>query len=118
MRCSTNFSRWARRRAWLGLEPMPIDDIEGNYWLGRACRILERYREDLLRRVAGKLIRPRSNWSADELRERMAAALNDPVGIDRTLKPLPTITKQLLRLIDLSAQPRWPLQALADLLPA
>lgn len=47
----------------------------------------------------------------------MAAALADPVGLDRTLKPVSPIARQLLRLFDVSRQMRWTVQALADVLP-
>lgn len=82
----------------------------------RAAATFARYEEDLLRQVAGRLIRPRQRWPADELIERMGAALEDPVGIDRALKSLGPVARQVLRLIGLSRQMRWPLQGLADLL--
>ncbi|MFL5329836.1 MAG: helicase-associated domain-containing protein [Gemmataceae bacterium] len=85
---------------------------------GVAERALARYREELLRRVASKLIRPRTLWQPDELRSRMLSALEDPVSLDRTLKTLSPLARQLLRLIDLTSQYRWPLQTFADLLPA
>lgn len=86
-------------------------------WNDRAASALALYRDTLLREVALKLVRPRTQYSAAELRERMVAALDDPVGIDRTLKLVSPIARQLLKLIDLSRHMRWPVSALADLLP-
>ena len=87
-------------------------------WAARAESTLKCYREELLRKVAAKLIRPRAMWTADELRERMTAALDDPVTMDRALRNATPAARQLLRLIDLSQQSVWRLQSLADLLVA
>jgi hypothetical protein len=84
----------------------------------RVRAALGRYAEPLLRSVAARLIRPRNQWSAADLRERVVDALADPVLIDRTLKPLSAAARQLLRLIGVSRQPRWPVRALVDLLNA
>lgn len=86
-------------------------------WLNQVQTILDRYREELVRQVAAKLIRPRQLWAVDELRDKMVAMLDDPVGIDRALKPIAPAARQVLRLVDLSRQPRWPLQSIVDLLP-
>lgn len=83
----------------------------------RVADVLVCYREDLLRDVAGKLVRPRSRHSEEILREKIVEALADPVGLDRALKPMSPASRQLLRLVDLSRSMRWPVQALADLLP-
>ncbi len=91
---------------------------EHTSWAARADNTLKCYREELLRKVAAKLIRPRAMWTADELRERMTAALDDPVTMDRALRNASPAARQLLRLIDLSQQPVWRLQSLADLLAA
>src|SRR5207244_777808 len=40
-------------------------------------RVLRTYDESLLRQVAGKLIRPRSQWPASELIERCVAAFDN-----------------------------------------
>jgi hypothetical protein len=82
----------------------------------RAAAVFARYDDELLRHVAGRLVRPRQHWPADELIDRMSRALDDPVSIDRTLKPLSPAARQLLHLIGLSRQFRWPVQGLADLL--
>jgi len=82
----------------------------------RAAEVFARYDDELLRQVAGRLIRPRQHWSQDDLIERMSRALDDPVHIDRTIKPLSPVARQLLHLVGVSRQARWPVQGLADLL--
>jgi hypothetical protein len=93
-----------------------VNQISTN-WLDQAKLALDLYRDALLRQVALKLIRPRSQYTSEELRQRMVAALDDPVGIDRTLRSLSPAGRQLLKLIDMSRQMRWPVAALVDLLP-
>ena len=56
-----------------------VADNSPENWLDRAKSALDLYRDALLRQVALKLIRPRAQYSSDELRERMVAALDDPV---------------------------------------
>lgn len=87
-------------------------------WIGRASAALERYAEPLLRAVAGRLIRPRSQWPPEELRGRIAAALEDAVILDRTLRTLSPACRRLLKLIGLSRQPLWRVQPLVELLAA
>lgn len=86
-------------------------------WLAQAESAIALYRLELLRLVASKLIRPRTQYTPEELRQRMLTALDDPVAIDRALKSASPIARQLLRMIDLSRQPRWTVASLADLLP-
>ena len=73
-------------------------------WITRAGAALEHYAEPLLRAVAGRLIRPRNQWPPEELRERIAAALEDAVILDRTLRTLSPASRRLLKLIGLSRQ--------------
>src|SRR4051794_24252450 len=102
-----NFRKWVKRPAWLGRNCMSIAEQHSEELNGVAEQALSRYREELLRRVAAKLIRPRTLWEPDELRDRMLSALEDPVSLDRTLKTLSPISRQLLRLVDLARQYRW-----------
>jgi hypothetical protein len=81
-------------------------------------RTLRAYDEPLLREVAQKLCRPRNQWPADELVERIVAALSNPVVLDRRLKELPAACRQLLALIGHSRQPRWPVGSLVEMLIA
>jgi hypothetical protein len=96
---------------------MPLIDFHAaGAGLDRAAEALAGYSESLLREVAGRLIRPRNTWTADEVRDRLLTALADPVHIDRTLRRLTAPARKLLRLIGVSRQPRWRIRGLLDLL--
>jgi hypothetical protein len=86
--------------------------------LDRAAEALAKYAEPLLREVAARLIRPRNTWPAEEVRDRLIAALPDPVLIDRTLRELSPAARKLLRLVGISRQPLWRIRGLLDLLAA
>src|SRR5437868_2502931 len=96
---------------------MPLVDFHaGTSWLDRAGDALAKYADPLLRDVAGRLIRPRHTWAADEIRDRLRTALANPVVIDRTLATLSPAARQLLRLVAVSRQPLWRIRGLLDLL--
>src|SRR6516162_1916614 len=76
------------------------------------------YDEPLLRQVAQRLCRPRNQWPAGELVERIAVALANPVMLDRRLKELSVPARQLLALIGHSRQVRWAAGALVEMLAA
>src|SRR5438309_34593 len=98
---------------------MPLIDFHaGGAGLDRATDALSKYAEPLLREVAGRLFRPRNTWTADEVRDRLLTALQDPVLIDRTLRGLSPSARKLLRLIGVSRQPQWRVRGLLDLLQA
>lgn len=77
---------------------------------------LARYAEPLLRSVAGRWLRLRTQWTADEVRERLQEAFVNPVAVDRTLKTISPIARRLLRLLAIGRQTEWRLRALADFL--
>jgi hypothetical protein len=79
---------------------------------------LRGYDEPLLRQVAQKLCRPRNQWPADELVERVVAGLANPVMLDRRLRELPVPCRQLLALVGHSRQARWPVGSLVEMLIA
>src|SRR5439155_23414164 len=79
-------------------------------------RTLLSYDEALLRQVAQRLLRPRSQWPVEELVERLVTALANPVMLDRRLKEMPPACRQLLALIGHSRQPRWAAGHLVELL--
>src|SRR5262245_34613290 len=79
-------------------------------------RTLLGYDEALLRQVAQRLCRPRSQWPAAELVERIIAALDNPVVLDRRLRELPAACRQLLALIGHSRQICWPAGPLIEML--
>src|SRR5262245_52698079 len=87
-------------------------------WSDQLRRTLARYDEPLLRQVAARLIRPRSQWPADELVERMVAAADNAALIDRRLEDLDPSARKLLAFIAHSRQPRWRLGGLLELLAA
>jgi hypothetical protein len=89
---------------------------EPSSWSDVLQRTLERYDEPLLRRVAGRLIKPRNQWPVAELVERCAATAGDVTVIDRRLRELEPADRQLLALIGHSRQPLWGLGNLVELL--
>jgi hypothetical protein len=96
---------------------MPLVDIHtGGAGLDRAADALAKYATPLLREVAGRLFRPRNAWTPDEVRDKLLAALQDPVLIDRTLRALSTPARKVLRLVGMSRQPTWRVRGLLDLL--
>src|SRR5262245_51468154 len=84
--------------------------------LSACAATLARYAEPLLRSVAGRWLRLRTQWTAEELRERLREAFSNPVAVDRTLKTISPIARRLLRLLAIGRQTQWRLRALADFL--
>jgi hypothetical protein len=78
-------------------------------------RTLRCYDESLLRQVAQKLCRPRNQWPANELVERIVTALSNPAMLDRRLRDLPVASRQLLSFIAHSRQLRWNAGSLVEI---
>jgi hypothetical protein len=97
--------------------PMPPPS-EPDDWSGRCRDTLARYSEPLLRAVAAKLVRPRTNQPVAELLDKSVAALTNPPVIDRRVKDLPEAARKLLALIGLTRQSRWKVGHLVTLLAA
>ncbi len=96
---------------------MPLVDFHtGGAGFDRAADALSKYASPLLREVAGRLIRPRTTWGTEEVRDKLLAALKNPVHIDRTLHTLSAPARKLLRLVAVSRQPQWRVRGLLDLL--
>jgi hypothetical protein len=91
----------------------PNDD-----WSERLRRTLACYDEGLLRAVAGRLVKPRNQWPAEELIERGVGVAENPAVLDRRLQELEPAGRQLLALIAHSRQPCWHLGNLVELLLA
>ena len=89
-----------------------------DHWFDRFRQTLSAYDEPLLRQVAGKLIKPRSQWPVEELMDRMVEAIGNAPLIDRRLKELPEASRHILCLIDLSRQPLWHLGNLIQMVMA
>lgn len=84
-------------------------------WTDRIADILNRYDAGLLRQVAGKLCRPRSQWPREELVERSLATLSNPPVLDRRLKELSPPGRRLIALISHGRQMRWSVGLLMEL---
>jgi hypothetical protein len=95
---------------------MPLADP--TTWSDYLRRTLACYDEKLLRQVAGNLIKPRSQWPAEELIERSVALLSNAAGVDRRLQALDEPARKLLTCIGHSLQPRWKLGNLLEILAA
>jgi hypothetical protein len=76
---------------------------------------LQHYDEALLRQVAGRLVKTRSQWPVEELVERCLAATTNAAVLDRRLRDLEPAGRQVLALIGHSRQPRWRLGNLVEL---
>ena len=87
-------------------------------WNLHIHKTLKRYDEALLRQVAHKLCKPRNQWPVDELLDRVVSALNNAAMVDRRLKELPAACRQILCVIGLSRQTRWPVGSLVETLVA
>jgi hypothetical protein len=93
---------------------MPLSDAD--FWSDRIRRILGRYEEPLLRSVAGRLFKPRSQWPAEELIERAIGTLTNAAVVDRRLESVDLPGRRLLSLVGHSRQPRWKVGRLLELL--
>ncbi len=82
----------------------PPDDAP---WTDLLRRTLGAYDEPLLRRVAGRLLKPRNQWPAEELIERVEATAGNPAALDRRLQEIEPACRQVLALIGHSRQPVW-----------
>ncbi len=80
---------------------MPTD------WSERLAATLARYDEALLRKVAGRLVKPRNFWPASDLVSRCVDTINNPPVLDRRLDELAPGSRQLLALLGHSRQPYW-----------
>src|SRR5947209_10033458 len=87
-------------------------------WSDRLRHTLERYSDGLLRQVASKLVKPRSQWPVAELIDRAVDALDNAAVIDRRLHELDLPARRLLAFMGHSHQPRWKLGNLLELLGA
>lgn len=95
---------------------MPPPDADD--WTTRGRDALAAYAEPLLRAVAARLIKPRTNQPVDELLDKSVATLANPPVIDRRIKDLPPAARKLLALVGLSRRPRWKVGHLITLLAA
>jgi hypothetical protein len=87
-------------------------------WTDRLGDALAAYDVSLLRAIGARLLRARNQWPADDLRERIRAAVGNAPVIDRRLKELPPACRKLLALIGLSRRPDWKVGQLLEMLAA
>jgi len=85
-------------------------------WMERVRQTLHAYDEALLRTVATRLCKPRNQWPASELIDRCLATFDNSAVLDRRLKELQPAARQVLTLIAMSRQPRWPVGSLVEML--
>src|SRR5690242_10038800 len=88
------------------------------YWSGLVRGTLGCYDEELLRGVAARLVKPRNQWPAEDLIDRIVTTLDNPAGVDRRLQELEPAGRQLLALVGHSRQPCWYLGNLVEMLLA
>ena len=96
---------------------MPPIDTEAD-WTTRCREAMLRYSGALLKGVAARLVRPRSNQPTAELLDKSVEMLANPPVIDRRIRDLPASSRKLIALIGLSRQPRWRVGHLMTLLSA
>src|SRR5262245_4400054 len=87
-------------------------------WSTHLQRTLEAYDEPLLRQVANKLCKPRSQWPAAALIARCLATSSKAAAIGRRLDDLEPSARRLLALIGHSRQARWTVGSLVELMVA
>jgi hypothetical protein len=87
-------------------------------WTDRLGETLRHYDEALLRKVVGKLVRPRNQWPVEELITRSVDTVNNPAVLDRRLADLEPAGRQVLALIGHSRQPCWALGNVIELMMA
>jgi hypothetical protein len=64
-------------------------------WSDVLRRTLERYDEPLVRQVAARLIRPRSEWPVADLIERIVTTAGNAAAVDRRLGDLSAACRRL-----------------------
>src|SRR5262249_9644863 len=95
---------------------MPLSDPQ--VWTDRLRLTLQSYHEPLLRQVAAKLVKPRSQWPVEELIEWSVATVSNAAVVDRRPDETAPAGRRLLALVGHSRQPRWKLANLLEMLAA
>src|SRR5262245_32356533 len=94
---------------------MPTDPAS---WSDHLRATLARYDEALVRKVAGRLVKPRNLWPVEDLISRCIDTINNPPMLDRRLAELAPASRQLLALLGHSRQPEWSLGNAVELVMA
>ena len=87
-----------------------------DFWTEKLELILSVYDGSLVRQIAARLLKTRSQWPVDELRQRIREAMANAPVIDRRLKDLPEACVRLLGAIDASGRPGWKVSRLMEML--
>jgi hypothetical protein len=85
-------------------------------WSERLETALSAYDVQLVRQIAARLLKTRSQWPIDELRQRIREACGNAPVIDRRLKDLPEACVVLLAAIGVSGRPSWTVSRLVEML--
>ena len=83
-------------------------------WPDRIADTMGRYDEALLRKVAGRLVRPRGQWPVADLIARCVELLDNPVALDRRIAELEPTSRQVLAMLGHSRQPVWRLGSVVE----
>jgi len=86
---------------------MPPNAESDDAWSQHVRDTLTQFAEPLLRQVAAKLVRARTNQPLDEVLDKSIGTLLNPPVIDRRIRDLSPAGRKLLAVIGLSRQPRW-----------
>jgi hypothetical protein len=84
-------------------------------WSECLAATLARYDEALLRKVAGRLVKPRNFWPVDDLVSRCVETVDNPPVLDRRLAEVAPASRQVLAMLGHSRQPRWGLGNVVEL---
>jgi hypothetical protein len=87
-------------------------------WSEKLEMALSAYDVQLVRQIAARLLKTRSQWPTDDLRQRIRDAAGNAPVIDRRLKDLPQACVRLLGAIGASGRPDWKVGRLVEMLAA
>ncbi len=92
--------------------------LRADPWQERLEDVLAACDVAFLRTIADHLLRARSHWPADDLRDRIAQALANPPLVDRRLRDLPTAAQRLLQVLAVNSRPDGRLSSFIEILAA
>ncbi|MGL6073823.1 MAG: hypothetical protein ACRC8S_06640 [Fimbriiglobus sp.] len=93
-----------------------VSMTDQEWWSAHLQDALTRYSEDLLREVAGRLVKPRTQIPNEELIERCTSTWANPPVLDRRIRDLPESSRKVLAIVGLSRRCRWKIGGLLTIL--